>query len=133
MEKCMREAIFGLLGVIIGCILTGLFTWFTDYLKSAREQKIYILRKREETYLKAIDCLISISADWRGILQGDPCNEVKEKINSTIPYVELYTPTKIAKEYIALQKEIRNAPDTKTVNKMEKFIENIKKELKISE
>lgn len=38
-----------------------------------------------------------------------------------------YSLTKIAKEYIALQKEIKNAPDTKTVNKMEKFIKNIKK------
>ena len=64
----MTKAVLGLGGVIIGCILTGLFTWFIDYLRSAREQKIYIIRKREETYLKATDCLISISADWRGIL-----------------------------------------------------------------
>lgn len=128
----MKEAIFGLLGVIIGCILTGLFTWFTDYLKSAREQKTYILRKREETYLKAIDCLISISTDWKWVLQGDPRNEVKEKINSTVPYVKLYASSKIAKEYIQLQKEIQNAPDENTCHKIEKLINNIKKDLKIT-
>lgn len=129
----MKEAIFGLLGVIIGCILTGLFTWFTDYLKSAREQKIYILRKREETYLKAIDCLIAIGVDLSWLLKGDPRNEVKEKINSTVPYIKLYASSKIAKEYIMLQKEIQNAPDENTYYKIEKLIKNIKKDLKISE
>lgn len=127
----MKEAIFGLIGMIIGCVLTGLFTWFTDYLRSVREQKIYILRKREETYLRAIDCLVSISTDLKWLLRGDPCNEVKEKINSTVPYVKLYAPSKIAKEYIMLQKEIQNTPNENTYHKMEKLIKNIKKDLKI--
>ena len=127
----MTKAIFGLIGVIIGSILTGLVTWFIDYLRSAREQKIYILRKREETYLKAIDCLISISTDLKWLLKGDPCNEVKEKINSTVPYIKLYASSKIAKEYIRLQKEIQNTPDENMYHKIEKLINNIKKDLKI--
>lgn len=70
----MDEAIIGLIGVIIGSLITAFFTLFIDYLKSAREQEIYILRKREETYLKAIDCLISIGTDLKWLLKGDPCN-----------------------------------------------------------
>ena len=129
----MTKAIFCLIGIIIGCVLTGFFTWFIDYLRSAREQKIYILRKREETYLKAIDCLISIGTDLKWLLKGDPCNEVKEKINSTVPYIKLYASSNIAKEYIRLQNEIQTTPDENTYNKTEKLIKDIRKDLKISE
>lgn len=127
----MAEALIGLIGVLIGAVITALFTWFLDELRSDREQKIYITHKREETYLKALDCLISVSADYQWIMTGNPTNEVKEKINSTISYINLYASDKISKNYLALQKELQNSPNKKTYLKMEKLIKDIKKELKI--
>ena len=127
----MAEALIGLIGVLIGAVITALFTWFLDELRSDREQKIYITHKREETYLKALDCLISVSADHQLIMTGNPTNEVKEKINSTISYINLYASDKISKNYLALQKELQNSPNKKTYLKMEKLIKDIKKELKI--
>ena len=67
------------------------------------------------------------------LLKGDPCNEVKEKINSTVPYIKLYASSNIAKEYIRLQNEIQTTPDENTYNKTEKLIKDIRKDLKISE
>lgn len=127
----MTEAYIGLAGVIIGAVITALFTWFLDKLRSDREQKIYIIHKKEETYLKAIDCLLSIGTDLRWVLEGEPGNEVKRKINSTIPHLKLYASEKIMKDYLALQKELQSAPNEKTYPKIEKLIKNIKKELNI--
>lgn len=127
----MTEAYIGLAGIIIGAVITALFTWFLDKLRSDREQKIYINRKKEETYLKAIDCLISLGADLKWLYSGNPCNQVKEKINSTVSYMKLYASEKIWKEYLSLQKELQNAPNEKIYPKIEKLIKNIKKELNI--
>lgn len=127
----MAEAVIGLVGVVIGAIITALFTWFLDYLRNVREQKIYIARKREETYLKAIDCLISMGTDLKWLLSGEHCNEIKEKVNSTIPYIKLYASEKIKKKYSSLQKELQNNPNEKTGPKIENLIKNIKKELNI--
>lgn len=44
-------------GVIIGAVLTAGFTWFIEYLRAKREEKLYLKRKREEVYLKLLDLL----------------------------------------------------------------------------
>lgn len=127
----MTEAYIGLAGVIIGAVITAWFTWFLDKLRSDREQKIYITRKREESYLRVIDCLVSFGIDINWIYTGESSNEVKTKINSTIPYMKLYASEKIMKDYLALQNELQNNPKKGTYKKMEKLIKNIKKELDI--
>ncbi len=44
-------------GVIIGAVLTAGFTWFIEYLRAKRDEKLYVKRKREEVYLKLLDLL----------------------------------------------------------------------------
>ena len=42
----------GLLGVIIGCFLTWLFTVFTEKQRFNREKEFYFLKRKEETYIE---------------------------------------------------------------------------------
>ena len=44
-------------GIIIGAVLTAGFTWFIEYLRAKRDEKLYVKRKREEVYLKLLDLL----------------------------------------------------------------------------
>lgn len=43
-----------LFGIILGAIITGGFTFFIDYYKSSREERIYLKRKREVLYQKNV-------------------------------------------------------------------------------
>ena len=61
-EKFLDSQLFG---VIIGAILTGGFTFLFDYMKSSREEKIYLKRKRESLYQKMYDFTMKYEKDIR--------------------------------------------------------------------
>ena len=61
-EKFLDSQLFG---VIIGAILTGGFTFLFDYMKSSREEKIYLKRKRESLYQKMYDFTMRYERDIR--------------------------------------------------------------------
>lgn len=52
-------------GIILGAILTGGFTLIVDLIKSNREEKIYIKRKRESLYQKMYDFSMRFEKDIR--------------------------------------------------------------------
>ena len=51
---------FSLVGVIVGAILTSGFTFFIEYLRAKREEKLHLKRKREETYTKILQICANI-------------------------------------------------------------------------
>lgn len=52
-------------GIILGTILTGGFTLIVDLIKSNREEKTYIKRKRESLYQKMYDFSMRFEKDIR--------------------------------------------------------------------
>ncbi len=52
-------------GIILGAILTGGFTVIVDLIKSNREEKTYIKRKRESLYQKMYDFSMRFEKDIR--------------------------------------------------------------------
>jgi len=52
-------------GIILGAILTGGFTLIVDLIKSNREEKTYIKRKRENLYQKMYDFSMRFEKDIR--------------------------------------------------------------------
>lgn len=63
----MIEAWIAFAGVIVGGFITTGFNWFLEERRYQREQKIYLLRKKEDAYLKALDFILypSGSSDER--------------------------------------------------------------------
>ena len=62
----MKDILLVLIGAIISCGTT----FFLDWIKCGREEKIYYKRKREETYIEMQDYITDLNAHW---------NEVKNK------------------------------------------------------
>ena len=54
-----------LFGIILGAFLTGGFTWFCDWRRSKREEKLYLKRKRESLYQKMYDFSMRFEKDIR--------------------------------------------------------------------
>ena len=54
-----------LFGIILGAVLTGGFSFVSDMYKSARDEKIYLKRKRELLYQKMYNFSMRVEQDFR--------------------------------------------------------------------
>lgn len=133
-----------LFGIIVGAILTGGFTWFTEWRKSVGEQKVHLREKREETYLRVIDVLTRHEKCYREkrVIE-DEYEEYKKAFNDLQSYMMVYASPTIYKEYYKLcndimdtyikikkRKDRENMVET-NAKKIEKFADKIRKELGI--
>lgn len=133
-----------LFGIIVGAILTGGFTWFTEWHKSVGEQKVHLREKREETYLRVIDVLTRHEKCYREkrVIE-DEYEEYKKAFNDLQSYMMVYASPTIYKEYYKLcnditdtyikikkRKDRENMVET-NAKKIEKFADKIRKELSI--
>lgn len=133
-----------LFGIIVGAILTGGFTWFTEWRKSVGEQKVHLREKREETYLRVIDVLTRHEKCYREkrVIE-DEYEEYKKEFNDLQSYMMVYASPTIYKEYYKLcnditdtyikikkRKDRENMVET-NAKKIEKFADKIRKELGI--
>ena len=111
-------------GVIIGAVLTAGFTWFVEFLKDKREEKLYLKRKREETYLKILSIYYIHNQE-----QNSPFNQListlPQMIEKIYPAINMYGSKNIKKtyNYVMHSKE----------NKEELLIKAIRKELGIKD
>ncbi len=78
-----------LLGVIIGAILTGGFTFLFDCIKSSREEKIYLKKKRESLYQKMYDFTMRYEKDIREKKSISLSKEVRDSWNK-IQYESIF-------------------------------------------
>ena len=133
-----------LFGIIVGAILTGGFTWFTEWRKSVGEQKVHLREKREETYLRVIDVLTRHEKCYREkrVIE-DEYEAYKKAFNDLQSYMMVYASPTIYKEYYKLcnditdtyikikkRKDRENMVET-NAKKIEKFADKIRKELGI--
>lgn len=133
-----------LFGIIVGAILTGGFSWFTEWRKSVGEQKVHLREKREETYLRVIDVLTRHEKCYREKrVVEDEYEEYKKAFNDLQSYMMVYASPTIYKEYYKLcndimdtyikikkRKDRENMVET-NAKKIEKFADKIRKELGI--
>lgn len=77
-------------GVIIGGVLTTVSTVLIDHLKSNRDEKIYKIRKKEETYLELIKLLGSYE-----VFGEDATNIDRELMLGTLSKTRLHNSEKV--------------------------------------
>lgn len=134
--------IFSLVGVIIGAILTALFTWSIEFLRVKREEKLYIKRKREEVYVKLYDFLMRLEKDIR-IRKNTYMSEETKNYYNNLEMQTIWVSNKVSEKFYDLCEALcQSANDykkdvNKTHNKNNKkilaFKDYIRKELSIKE
>ncbi len=137
----MNEA---LIGVIIGAVLTGGFTWFIEWRKSVGEQKVRLREKREETYLRVLDVLARHEKCYRerNVIEEE-YEEYKKEFNDLQPHMMVYATPAIYEEYYKLCNDImysyiniKKRKDREKIScinadKIEKFADKIREGLGI--
>ena len=90
----------GLLGVIIGCFLTWLFTVFTEKQRFNREKQFYFLKRKEETYLEMQKIVIDFYARSKE-LKGTKMFpiDLRTKYNAIKAKAETYADTVIKEAF----------------------------------
>lgn len=112
-------------GVIIGAVLTAGFTWFVEYLRAKREEKLYLKRKKEEAYLSALEVFL----DTMNIVDDE---KWAQNIKSTSAKIALYLPNDDMEEFTKIIVAIR-AGNVSNDNKIAKFVNHCKEKLCIKD
>lgn len=129
-------------GVIIGAVLTAGFTWFIEYLRAKRDEKLYVKRKREEVYVKLYDFLMRLEKDIR-IRKNTYMSEETKNYYNNLEMQTIWASNKVSDKFYDLCKALcQSANDykkdvNKTHNKNNKkilaFKDYIRKELSIKD
>lgn len=82
----MKEAIL----IIIGALISSGTTWFLDWIKCNREEKLYYKRKREETYIEMQDYITDLNAHWAELKNKYLSNELRLKFNALRGKAHIY-------------------------------------------
>lgn len=129
----MKEVLLVLLGALISCGTT----WFLDWLKFGREEKMYYRRKKEETYLEMlanIDTLFGAKISENFQLDGNiDTIKTSDNLNARI---RLYCNKNIADNYHHLMTQLyENSKDENgfKFSKWDKLVSDIRNDLNIKE
>lgn len=126
----MKEFLLVLLGAIISCGTT----WFLDFLRYRREEKIYYKRKKEETYIKMQKLITDFMGRWNEVKQGHICKELRIKYNDIRPEAHIYANQSITDEFYNFVNDLLKGVNKDGYNKRNDFlIEAIRKDLKIKD
>ena len=131
-----------LIGIIIGAILTGVFSWFIEWRKAITENALRLREKREEVYLRVLDVLTRHEKCYREkrIVEKE-YEEYKKLFNDLLSYMMVYATPEIYNGYYKLRSDIMDSyikvkkrKDRENMleinaNRIEKFANKIRKEL----
>lgn len=128
-----------LIGVIVGAILTGGFTWFIEWRKSVGEQKVHLREKREELYEQMYDFVMRYEKDARTYKSRKYISEETRDIFNEIESKTIWATVNIREKFYSLFGEIMESANSykkhweKTSDRNRKkildFKEQIRKEL----
>lgn len=129
-------------GVIIGAVLTAGFTWFIEYLRAKREEKLYVKRKREEVYVKLYDFLMRLEKDIR-IRKNTYMSEETKNYYNNLEMQTIWASNKVSDKFYDLcealcqsandYKKDVNEAHNKNNKKILAFKDYIRKELSIKD
>ena len=130
----MKDILLVLIGAIISCGTT----FFLDWIKCGREEKIYYKRKREEVLLSSINYIHDLYAKLDIYRQRkDFPNSEREKHNLMLAQVKMYTAKKIQTKFYSIMSHVIgningvNAKADETL--VDDYIKIIKQDLKIED
>lgn len=142
MTDTIWAAIIGFIGVIIGAILTAGFTWFIEYLRAKRDEKLYVKRKREEVYVKLYDFLMRLEKDIR-IRKNTYMSEETKNYYNNLEMQTIWASNKVSDKFYDLcealcqsandYKKDVNKAHNKNNKKILAFKDYIRKELSIKD
>ena len=125
----MKEFLLVLLGAIISCGTT----WFLDFLRYRREEKIYYKRKKEETYLSICSIIYKLTGSEGHYIKDSNWEAFYDQIMDLTVSLEIYASRKVytffAKKIIkelSLKNNYNVSDETLT-----SFINLIKEDLKL--
>jgi len=128
-----------LIGVIVGAILTGGFTWFVEWRKFVRDQKVHLRNKREELYEQMYEFVMCYEKDARTYKSNKYISEDTRDFYNEIEPKTIWATVKIREQFYTLFEDIMESAKSykkhweKTSDKNRKkildFKELIRKEL----
>lgn len=128
-------SIIGLIGVVIGALISQL----GDFIKFKRDKQLYLLRKKEETYIEMQDALTKFQ-EKLPYLKGTNKfpKELRIVFNSVRTKATTYASKKICDNFYELitnhfLAEVIGTGKEIDSNKVDKFIGDIRKELGIKD
>ncbi len=126
----MKEIILVLLGAIISCGTT----WFLDFIKSNRDEKLHYKRKREETYLEMQDLLVDYFAHWNEVKVGRINQDLRIRYNNLRSKAHIYAKKEITDAFYDIANNIMSGEIQEDyAERNDRLIQMIKDDLKIED
>ena len=125
-----------LIGIIVGAILTGGFTWFIEWRKSVGEQKVHLREKREELYEQMYDFVMRYEKDARTYKSRKYISEETRDAFNAIEPKTIWAVVNIREQFYSLFGEIMDSANSykkhweKTSDKNRKKILDFKEEIR---
>ena len=119
-------------GVIIGAVLTAGFTWFIEYLRAKRDEKLYVKRKREEVYLKLYDFLMRLEKDIR-IRKNNYMSEETKNYYNNLEMQTIWASNEVSEKFYDLCQAMQQSADEYKKNANEAHNKNNKKILEFKD
>ena len=120
----MSEAWIAFAGVILGSVISAGFSWFIEWRKSEREETIYLKRKKEETYFKALSVLCDLA-----LAKSDtPPRELTIKIDKIEAQLRFYGKSKIYEDFKNTSKYLKYPSNLKKYNEERRIDNCLKKD-----
>ena len=100
------------LEVLLGGAITAGFTWLLDFLKSRREEKVYIKRKREAVYKNILDVYYTYRQEInKGIDNTDILSSLPHLLERNYADINIYGSNNIKGIYNKIMKSKDNKED----------------------
>lgn len=130
----MKDFLLVLLGAIISCGTT----YFLDWLKFERDEKLHIKRNRENIYLELLRYVTHINANKKFMIENRNFpDEEKARYNNILVGCKLYGTSRVAGKFYQLMEiiinDINNATYTNTSKTYDDLFVEIRKDLNIED
>jgi hypothetical protein len=125
-----------LIGVIVGAILTGGFTWFIEWRKLIGEQKFHLREKQEELYEQMYDFVMRYEKDARTYKSRKYISEETRDAFNAIEPKTIWAAVRVREQFYSLFGEIMDSANSykkhweKTTDKNRKKILNFKEQIR---
>ena len=120
MDSNITAALIGLIGVIVGAIATSLLALGLEYLKSKKEEALYLKRRQEEVYLDCIKCLGQLNNE---MVKTQLTVEYATSLNASL---NLYGSTELSSRFKCILDNLLRITPIKQDAEIKEFIKDVR-------
>lgn len=120
MDSNITAALIGLIGVIVGAIATSLLALGLEYLKSKKEEALYLKRRQEEVYLDCIKCLGQLNNE---MVKTQLTVEYATSLNASL---NLYGSTELSSRFKSILDNLLRITPIKQDAEIKEFIKDVR-------